>query len=105
MDTLIKEFNNRLHDLDRQRTRALATQQWHKVIALEAKIEEVGTWRKFALGQVEAGHTSLTNFQLKQHSLNALENRVMCPICKNHYPQDPDTIGSPAKHQCVNVDA
>lgn len=56
MDTLIKEFNNRLHDLDRQRTRALATQQWHKVIALEARIEEVGTWRKFALDAVEAGH-------------------------------------------------
>lgn len=56
MDTVIKEFNNRLHDLDRQRTRALATQQWHKVIALEARIEEVGTWRKFALGKVESEH-------------------------------------------------
>jgi hypothetical protein len=44
-DKLITEFLRREDELDRKRTRALATQQWAKVIDIEARISECQIWR------------------------------------------------------------
>jgi hypothetical protein len=46
-DLLTKCLVPRQVELERVRTRALATQQWHKVIATEAQIKEVESIRRW----------------------------------------------------------
>lgn len=66
LDPIAKLLNDRLHELERKRTRHLALQQWDKVIEVEARRDEVLLWRKRITDNAEKEANQITTAILQQ---------------------------------------
>lgn len=66
IDSVMKTLQDRSHDLERQRTRALATGKWPKVIETEARMDENSLLQSKVI--------DLAKELNKQEAINAVES-------------------------------